>query len=252
MKLSMLPIIFLIQLLAIDFAARRANRLNLIDRSQKTLINIGLIWQMVWAVASSIMAFGGVFQHPRFLDAWPSFWVTFIAVILVMVPWFFSTRIKNALRSLIDSVPLHWIVGFQGLRILAAGGVLKALNGEFSRYFAFYVGVPDLIFGISAIVMAGLVYHNAVGYGSVIVWNLIGAAIIVPIGLVLLQMGLPGAWHIFTDSPTIATIFEFPMALAPTVVVPIFVMMNLVTALRLTERRAWASDETALVKKGRS
>lgn len=245
MGLSMLPFIFLTQLLAIVFAARRATQLSLIDRNPKKMIHIGLILQMVWAAASSILAIGGVFQHPRFLAAWPAFWLTFIAVILVVVPWIFSTRIKYALRRLIDSVPLHWIVGFQGLRVLAVGSVVKALNGEFSRYFAFYVGIPDLVFGISAIVMARLVYRKEVGHGMVIVWNLIGATIIVPIGIILLQMGLPGAWHVFSDSPTIATIFQFPMALAPTVVVPIFVMMNLFTAIRLMERRAWARGEKA-------
>jgi hypothetical protein len=239
----MLPVIFLIQLLAIIVATRRATQLNWIDRSQKKRIHIVLILQTVWAAASSILAFGGVFQHPRFLAAWPSFWVTFIAVGLVMVPWLYSARIKNALRGLIDSVPLHWIIGFQGLRVLAIGGILKALNGEFSRYFAFYVGIPDLIFGISAIVMARLVYRNVVGHGVVIIWNLVGATIIVPIALVLLQMGLPGAWHVFIDFPTIATIFEFPMALAPTVVVPIFVLMNILIAIRLMERRAWPRGE---------
>jgi hypothetical protein len=244
MKLSMLPIIFLIQILAIDVAARRATRQNQIDRIQKRLINIGLTMQIVWAVASATLAYNEIFQQQWFLAAWPSFWVTFIAVILVMLPWLFSIRIKEALRGLIDAVPLHWLVGFQGLRIVAIGSIFKAVNGEFSRYFAFYVGIPDLVFGLSALIMARLVYINVVGTWGVILWNLIGAAIIVPIGLVLLQMGLQGAWHVFTDSPTIATIFEFPMALAPTVVVPIFVMMNLLVAMRLFEGMMWKSAET--------
>lgn len=236
MKLSMLPIIFLIQLLAVGYAARRATRKGLITRNGNKLTTILLILQVLWAVTSSLFALSGAYQQPWFLIAWPPFWVTFIAVMLIMVPWLFSANVKNALRGLIDAVPIHWLVGFQGLRILAIGGVVKALNGEFSRYFALYIGIPDLIFGLSALVMARLVYQNRVGTGGVIFWNLIGAVIIVPAGLVMLQMGLPGPWQTFTDAPTIATIFEFPMALAPTVVVPIFVMMNLFVAMRLMER----------------
>jgi hypothetical protein len=252
MNLSMLPIIFFVQILAIDFAARRATHQNLIDRSQKILINVGLMSQIGWAVASALLAYGGIFQQSWFLAAWPSFWVTFIAVFLVMLPWLFSIRIKDMLRGLIDAVPLHWIVGFQGLRILAIGGIIKAVDGEFSRYFAFYVGIPDLIFGLSALVMARLIYKKKVGRWSVALWNLIGAMIIVPLGLVLMQMGLPGAWRVFTDSPTIATIFKFPMALAPTVVVPIFVMMNLFVAMRLLEGMVGNAAETGFRKWGRS
>jgi hypothetical protein len=38
------------------------------------------------------------------------------------------------------------------------------------------------------------------------------------------------------------TLYEFPMALAPSLVVPIFVMMNLFVMIRLIERSIWGEN----------
>ena len=45
-----------------------------------------------------------------------------------------------------------------------------------------------------------------------------------------------GAMYMIEESPGLETIFKFPMALAPTLVVPIFVVINLFVALRLMKR----------------
>jgi hypothetical protein len=44
------------------------------------------------------------------------------------------------------------------------------------------------------------------------------------------------------ESPSLKTIFEFPMALAPTLVVPLFVIVNLFVALRLIGRLRGSDD----------
>ncbi|NQU70231.1 MAG: hypothetical protein HQ514_06755 [Rhodospirillales bacterium] len=236
MKFSILPMLFMIQVFAVWYVARRAERFGAINRHGIFWINILLAFWVLWAVISSALALNGIYQSAWFLGSWPTIWVTMIPVMMVMIPLALSGAARTLLRELIDATPLFWLVGFQALRILAIGGIAKALNGEFSRYFGLYIGIPDFIFGVSALFMAWLVYRNKISGGMVAFWNLIGAMIIVPGGLVLLQMGLPGPWHVFTASPTILTIFEFPMALAPTVVVPIFIMLNLLIALRLIER----------------
>jgi hypothetical protein len=236
MKFSILPMLFSIQVFALWYVARRAARLGAITRTGQSLINSLLAAWVIWALASAALALYGTYQSAWFLNSWPTLWVTMIPVILVMGPLAYSNTARATLFDLIDATPLSWIIGFQALRILAIGGIAKAINGEFSRYFGLYIGVPDFIFGLSALLMAWLVYRNKIGGGIVASWNLIGAMIIVPGGLVLIQMGLPGPWHVFTASPTIVTIFEFPMALAPTVVVPIFVLLNTLVALHLIRR----------------
>lgn len=86
-------------------------------------------------------------------------------------------------------------------------------------------------------IAAVLIYRGVWKEKSAIIINLIGFIIIVPFSLILINMGLPGAMYMIEESPSLKTIFEFPMALAPTLVVPIFVMVNLLVALRLIKRK---------------
>jgi len=60
--------------------------------------------------------------------------------------------------------------------------------------------------------------------------------------MVLINVGLPGAMHMIEESPGLTTIFELPMALAPTLVVPIFAIVNLFVALRLFQRLRGKND----------
>jgi len=41
-----------------------------------------------------------------------------------------------------------------------------------------------------------------------------------------MNLGIPGPWHIIHTTPNMVSMFEYPMAIAPTVVVPIFVVIN--------------------------
>ena len=251
-KFSMLPLLLLLQFFAIWFVTHRAKKQGQITKSGSMLMTILLILLVGWTVISSYLAINHTYLSNWFLASWPAFWVTFVAVTLVMIPLVVSAGARDVLRSIIDATPLHWMIGFQALRIFALGGIIKSLNGDFALYYGLYIGIPDFIFGLSALVMFWLVSSNRVGYKTVTVWNLLGAMIIVPFGMVLLQMGLAGPWQTFTDAPTITTIFEFPMALAPTVVVPIFVMTNLLVALRLVERLMAGENSPARPRAGSS
>jgi hypothetical protein len=224
---STLPLLFLAQVFGIIHAARRAG------------LPIGgpiaLVSMLAgWGVLSAWLAMTGVFAEPAFLSAWPAFWITFVPVLIVSAPLALAGG-RAAARRLVDRTPASWTVGFQALRVFALGGVLKAMSGDFSLYFALFIGVPDFLYGVSALWLARR--GGAPSQGVLIAWHLLGAAIIVPVGLVILQMGLPGPWRVFTAAPGIDTIFAFPMVLAPTLVVPLFVLANLLTAARLLERR---------------
>ena len=127
-------------------------------------------------------------------------------------------------------------MAFEGLRILAIGGIIKGYTGEFSLFYAQFIGIPDFLYGVTTLIAAVLIYKGIWKEKSAIIINLIGFIIIVPIGTILMNVGLPGAMYMIEESPSLKTIFEFPMALAPTLVVPIFVMVNLLVALRLIKR----------------
>jgi len=236
MKPSMLPFLVLIQFFAIWHVSDKAENNNTITADGHRFITGLIVLLAIWAGISSLLAINLSYQSRWFLSSWPAFWVTSIAVTIVMTPLMISRAARNTVRGIIDNTPLYGLVLFQGLRTLAIGGIMKSLNGEFALYYGLYIGIPDFIFGLSALVMARLVYQGRATDKAVALWNIAGAMIIVPFGMVLLQMGLPGPMQLFSNEPTITTIFEFPMALAPTVIVPVFVMMNLFVAMRILER----------------
>ena len=115
---------------------------------------------------------------------------------------------------------------FEGLRVLAIGGIIKGLKGEFSPEIAFYIGIPDLVFGALSLLAGYLLSQKSLDLKWVLALNVYGFVIIVPGTLVLMNLGIPGPWHIIHSTPDMVSMFEYPMAVAPTVVVPIFVSLN--------------------------
>ena len=53
-----------------------------------------------------------------------------------------------------------------------------------------------------------------------------------------------GLMHVLMRDPLFYKLFEFPMALAPTFLVPTLVMMNMLVAWRLVEKRISAESVT--------
>lgn len=234
LKFSMIPIIFIIQLLAIRYAARNADKQNIIKITG--WITIFLFILVVWGGISTWLAFDGVYMSDELLEAYPTFWLPFIPVVLVIVPLALFVSARDAVRELIDATPISWIVGIHALRILAIGTIIKAWRGEFSMSFATWVGIPDLLFGLSAVVMIWLALKDRVSTMSLMSWNMLGVLVILPGAPIVGQMGLPGIFHSIDETPSMVTLLEFPMVLAPSLVVPLFVMMNMFVAIRLIER----------------
>ncbi len=236
MKFSMLPLLYLIQFVAIYRATRKTFSLGQISAVQNKQIVLILATFTLWGGLSTYLGMNGYYQSEGFLSSLPGLWITLIPVLIVMIPWLASKTLRQGIEAIIDQNPLHLIMAFEGLRILAIGGIIKGYTGEFSLFYAQFIGIPDFLYGVMTLIAAVLIFKGVWKEKSAIIINLIGFIIIVPIGTILMNVGLPGAMYMIEESPSLKTIFEFPMALAPTLVVPIFVMVNLLVALRLIKR----------------
>lgn len=233
MKFSVLPVLFVVQIVAIYSATKSTQRSGSMSAAQSRSVTAVLALLILWGVVSSVLCLRGWYHTDIFLKSLPGFWITMPAVLIVTLPWMFSAAFRGATNSIIDRTALHYIMAFEGLRVLAIGGILKAYQGEFSAFFAKWTGVPDFLFGVASLVAAYLIFKGVWNKRSAIVINLFGFLIIVPCGLVLMNLGLPGIMHMVDETPSMISIFDFPMALAPTLVVPIFVTINLLVAIRL-------------------
>ncbi len=223
---STLPFLFMTQVVFMALAVRSAQRTDRLSPDQARPLYVVIAVLVLWAPISAYLALKGVYTQPAVLERLPGLWITMVPVLVLMVPWGLSANIRDSINSVIDAAGLHKIVLFEGLRVLAIGGIIKGLKGEFSAEIAFYLAIPDLVFGALSLVAGYLLYQKSLDLKWVLALNVYGFVIIVPGGVVLMNLGIPGPWHIIHSTPDMVSMFEYPMAVAPTVVVPIFVAIN--------------------------
>lgn len=180
-----------------------------------------------WGLVSARWALTGYYSSPEFLALVPGLWwpmiPAVITVTLLALPPF-----RSALYAIFVNNSRKLVL-IQGLRIAALGGVIKGFTGLLPPSFALTVGIPDMVFGLSALLLFLRWPRDGWSARTLITWNMIGLAVIMP-APVLMQLGLPGPFHVFTGAPDARALFEYPMVLAPTLVVPLFITMNAIHA----------------------
>lgn len=235
MRFSTVPFLVIAIVVLVAMATRRVANQGQLSRREVRSVHLLLAVLVGWGVLSSTLALTGVYASPRFLSLLPGLWLPFVPFVLAIGGTVISPDLRSALRSAVNHTPRHWQIYVHAARILAIGTILKARAGEFPAYFAYLVGVPDLIFGLSAFIVGRQALADRLHRRSLIAWNLVGVAVILPASP-LMQMGLPGPLEVFTSEPTASRMLEFPMVLAPTLVVPMFVLLNMVAAWVLISR----------------
>lgn len=236
MQLSLTPFLLAIQLGFVFMLARRCARLAPVHVAMSP-IYVYLLWLAAYGIATSVLGARGVYIDDDLLEWLPGLWLQLITVAAIAGPVVLLAGVRGRLRDIVDVTPLHWFAYFQGLRITAVGTAYKTEIGEFPLYFELLTGVPDLLFGLSAFPVAARLKRGRLTERGFMIWNLIGALVIVPSAPILLQLGMPGPLYVFTDLPDARAVFTYPMSIAPMIVVPLFVLINLWVAWRLWERR---------------
>ncbi|MEW8460749.1 MAG: hypothetical protein AB2653_10645, partial [Candidatus Thiodiazotropha endolucinida] len=205
----------------------RAGILNSDQRNQMALlIGVILMWGMFIGYQSSVGRFG---SEP-FYNLMPGYWMPYVPVVVALSMMLSLAPLRDGLRVLVDETPVHWLSGIHILRILALGTLLKASNDLFPQMFAWFVGGPDLLFGASAIIVTLLARSGRLSDRFILYWHLAGAlAIVLPVA---------GLMHLFMAEPLFAELFMFPMVMAPALIVPTLVLLNLLVAWRFYEQGA--------------
>ncbi len=193
-------------------------------------------WLSLYAVATSLLGYHGWYLREEVLRLLPGFWLQLVTVAAAVIPVLVSRALRQDLRQIVDTTPWQWFARFHALRIAALGTAAKTMTGEFPLYFEVFVGIPDLLFGISALWIAVLAGRGGISRCGFLLWNLVGVLVIVPSAPILLQLGLPGPFYVFTDLPDARAVYAYPMSIAPMIGVPLFVLVNLCVAWRLWER----------------
>ena len=227
MKVSILPIFVLIVFIFCIGIARRAKLNQSINVAEARSVYTLLLAFLAWTVIVVVLGIQGI--HLSLMEPIPLLWQSCVPVVLVTIGLIVSGTLRRGLRGIVANTPWHWLVFAQALRIGAIGGVVKGIQGEITSDFVFWIGIPDFLFGLSAPVVGWLLLGKAVSHLFLAIWNLIGAS------LILLPTFIP--MNYWMAEPGFVFIFEFPMVLAPSIVIPIFILLNLLLAWRILEMR---------------
>lgn len=230
MQLSSLPLLIAVVFGFLWFLVSRLHRAGILNSDQRNqmalLIGVILMWGMFIGYQSSVGRFG---SEP-FYNLMPGYWMPYVPVVVALSMMLSLAPLRDGLRVLVDETPVHWLSGIHILRILALGTLLKASNDLFPQMFAWFVGGPDLLFGASAIIVTLLARSGRLSDRFILYWHLAGAlAIVLPVA---------GLMHLFMAEPLFAELFMFPMVMAPALIVPTLVLLNLLVAWRLYEQGA--------------
>ncbi|MFV1998547.1 MAG: hypothetical protein ACC641_11120 [Acidiferrobacterales bacterium] len=229
MQLSVIPVLVIVIFGFLIFFIRKLYSLGQLNTAKKNWFQILLVILLVWGGFSGYLSSSGIYVSADFLQLAPGYWLPYIPVIITVTLVLLITPLRNGLREFVDYVPDYWLTGIHVLRILALGALIKATMGLFPEKFAWYVGIPDLLFGLSAIPVTLLVRQQRLKNNILVFWHLTGALVI--------MIPTIGFMHIFMKERIFSELFTFPMALAPTLVVPMLVMLNLMVVWRLLERK---------------
>lgn len=221
--MTTLPFLLMAQLAFLLGAARRAGALV-----WPLLLLAGVL--LVWGAASTALALNGIYDDPRLLALLPGFWLSAVPFVLVAVTILAVAPLRAALWSIATAVPEHWFVGIQVLRLAALGTLIKTVQGAFPLTVEAAIGLTDIAFGLSALLLYRLARNGRLSPDALMIWHLVGALLVLIPGGLSIQTNLPGPLHIVEAPDVTGAIFDFPMVLAPSLVVPVFLMLNLLGA----------------------
>jgi hypothetical protein len=228
MKISTLPILVAVVFGAFWFMVSRLNRRGSIDFAGRNALAVLLTMLLCWGMFVGYQADRGVFSADRLVGWQAGYWLPSVPTAICLILVSLVESLRNALRRLVDDTPAHWLTAIHIMRILAIGTLIKAYLGLFPAKFAWFVGGPDLLFGLSAIVVSLLARRNRLSDRALMLWHLTGALVIL--------IPVIGLMPLFMREELITGLFAFPMVLAPALVVPSLVMLNLLVAWRLLEK----------------
>ena len=140
---------------------------------------------------------------------------------------------RRVFERWIASISVREFLWIHLIRLAAIGTIIKMLRGTLPAHFIIPVGVPDFIVALSVPVMVWLAFRKRViGRKALISWNVIGFGLFLP-ALVLLHLSVPSPFRIFFDPPNTYEVFRFPMALVPSLLAPLFIIIHNAAIVKL-------------------
>lgn len=165
--------------------------------------------------------------------------LTFGVPTLVLLLGYFLSRPFRAFAHLLD---LRLITGLHAWRIVAVDFLVECGRGRLPATFSMPAGFGDIITGVGAMVFVYLMSKKApVSRKRFVAWNIFGLVdLITAVSLGILHS--ESAFGILRGAGvSTALMAEFPRAIIPAFLVPLFILLHLLALARRNEVRADSS-----------
>jgi hypothetical protein len=227
------PLLIAALVVLVVWTVRQALR-QMNDRSQSVRPLGGLLAVLlIWCGGSAALAASGFYVHESVLDTLPFLYFPFIPAAVTMLWIAVSPSVRNALLAVVEQTPLHRIIYIQALRVAAVGTIAKYVSGELPAHFILPVAIPDLAIGISAVVIGYLLSKGmAIPRRVLVGWNIFGIVVFL-LAPPLIHISMPGPMRVYFSGPTTEEVFLFPMALVPTFMAPMLILLHAATIWKL-------------------
>lgn len=238
---STLPLILAAQIAFWCWLALSMFRKGLLRATDLVVLGFWLALLCLWGFLTAQWAMDGSFRSGSFYALLPALWLPAVPIAATTL-FALVSPLGRVLIAIGRENPRAFVV-LQALRVAAIGGLVKAYLGLMPALFTVIVGVPDLLFGLSALFLLLGWPKDGWPARGLMVWNIMGFLIIFLAGPLLIQLGLPGPLHVITSQPDGRALLEFPMVWAPMVVVPVFMIMNAIQVIATWQDRTAAQQQ---------
>jgi hypothetical protein len=193
-----------------------------------------------WASITSVLALRGFFLAPDSRSVPP----VGIGLGLVLVGVGAALATSESLRRLLANQ--QNVIRLNVWRVIGVVFFLLMAAGQVPALWALPTGIGDVVVGATAFWVASQLDSPA-GRRRAIIFNLFGLTdLVVAVGLGV--MTSPGATHVLHTTPTTELMTRFPMALVPTFLVPLAIMLHVVSLWQLLGTSSASQPAAALAR----
>jgi hypothetical protein len=192
-----------------------------------------------WLVLAFVLGGSGIFQATP-SRAFPALALA-IALLILTGAWLLYR--SSALKTVLVTIPLPWLVGIQLYRVLGLNFLVLYALGRMPGEFAIPAGWGDVAVGLAAPVVGYVLYQ---GYRwsclAALSWNVFGILDLV-VAVATGFLSSPGPFQVLALENPNVLITAFPLVLVPLYAVPMSILLHLAALKRLKVSVAASSDK---------
>ena len=201
-----------------------------INAGYTTAVIIWIVVMLAWLPLATYIGRRGFFlRHSRRMsNLVGAFLVVNLSVVIFEAVPGAKEGIIIAASTMTDSE----LAAIHILRLLAIGTIIKYLHRELPLHFLILGSVPDFLFAISAIAVTLMTNNGELSHGFLLAWHTIGSLVFLGAGISMF-FTVPSPIRIFKSGIDSSIVFKYPMFLAPTFTVPLFMLAHVFALVKL-------------------